>query len=160
MSPGIIISDFLKLLLWRSQRPFFGSPRQAYIRSSPWPCLFFSSLKNANISDEKYAFCQKVWHDHKNFSHPSITPYEYFSEMSPMFCTTDIPFEVIGPNMQNHATRFNPSTKPRRLLVGGMRALHLLIAIPLHRLYVKHGSEVTKIYQTMEYNPHKWFRNF
>ena len=95
-----------------------------------------------------------------HFSTPSMTPYEYFSEMSPMFFTTDIPFEVMGPNMHNHATRINTSTKPRRLLVGGMRPQQLLIAIPLLRWYVKHGSEVTKIYQTMEYNPHKCFRNF
>ena len=78
--------------------------------------------------------------------------------MSPTFCTTDIPFEVMGPNMQNHATRFNPSTKSRRILVEGMRALQLLIANPLLRWYVKHGSEVTKIYQTMEYNTQKCFR--
>lgn len=26
---------------------------------------FYSSLKNDNISDELYSFCQKVWHDHK-----------------------------------------------------------------------------------------------
>ena len=100
----------------------------------------------------------ETWPAH--FSHPSMTPYEYFSEMSPLFCTTDIPFEVIGPHMQNHAKRFNLSTKPRRLLVGGMRARQLLIATPLLRWYINHGLEVTKIYQTVEYNPQKCFRNF
>lgn len=39
-----------------------------------------------------------MWPAH--FSHPTMTPYEYFSEMSPLFCTTDIPFDVIGHHMQ------------------------------------------------------------
>lgn len=40
-----------------------------------------------------------MWPAH--FSHPTMTPYEYFSEMSPLFCTTDIPFDVIGHHMQS-----------------------------------------------------------
>lgn len=34
--------------------------------------------------------------------HPTMTSYEYFSEMSPLFCTSDIPFDVRGHHMQNH----------------------------------------------------------
>jgi hypothetical protein len=33
------------------------------------------------------------------FQHPTMTPYEYFEEMSPLFCTTDVPFELIGEHM-------------------------------------------------------------
>lgn len=62
--------------------------------------------------------------------------------------------------MQNHAKRFNLSTKPRRLLVGGMRARQLLIATPLLRWYIEHGLEITKIYQTVEYTPQRCFKNF
>jgi hypothetical protein len=40
------------------------------------------------------------------FSHPTMSPYGYFSEMSHLFCTTDIPFDVIGSHMQNHAKKF------------------------------------------------------
>lgn len=98
------------------------------------------------------------WPSH--FNHPSMTPYEYFSEMSPLFCTTDIPFDVIGSHMQNHVKRFNLCTKPRRLLVGGMRARQLLIATPLLRWYISHGLEISKIYQTVEYTPQKCFQNF
>lgn len=92
-----------------------------------------------------------TWPAH--FSHSTMTPYEYFSEMSPLFCTTDIPFDVIGHHMQDHAKRFNLSEKPRRLLVGGMRARQLLIATPLLKWYINHGLEITKIYQTVEYTP-------
>lgn len=94
------------------------------------------------------------------FSHPTMSPFEYFSEMSPLFCTTGIPFDVIGPHMQNHANCFDMSTKPRRLLVGGMRARQLLIATPLLRWYINHGLEIAKIYQTVEYSPQKCFKNF
>ncbi|XP_052693820.1 uncharacterized protein LOC128172088 [Crassostrea angulata] len=99
-----------------------------------------------------------TWPAH--FSHSTMTPYEYFSEMSPLFCTTDIPFDVIGHHMQDHAKRFNLSEKPRRLLVGGMRARQLLIATPLLKWYINHGLEITKIYQTVEYTPQTCFKSF
>jgi hypothetical protein len=57
-----------------------------------------------------------------------MTPYEYFEEMSPLFCTIDVPFELIGEHMQEHVRRFELSEKPRRLLVGGMRARQMLLA--------------------------------
>lgn len=101
---------------------------------------------------------QEVWP--VCFSHPTMSPFEYFSEMSPLFCTTDIPFDVIGPHMQNHANRLDLSTKPRRLLVGGMRARQLLIATPLLLWCINHGLEITKIYQTVKYTPQKCFTNF
>ena len=36
------------------------------------------------------------------FHHPSLSPYQYFQEMSPLFCTTDIPFDAIGHHVQRH----------------------------------------------------------
>lgn len=80
--------------------------------------------------------------------------------MSPLFCTTDIPFDVLVQHMQNQANRFDLSTKPRRLLVGGMCARQLLIATPLLGWYINHGLGITKIYQTVEYTPQKCFKNF
>ena len=38
------------------------------------------------------------------------TPTEYFSEMSPFFCTTEIGFEVLGDHMQEHVRRCDLST--------------------------------------------------
>jgi len=94
------------------------------------------------------------------FRHPSMTPYQYFEEMSPLFCTTDVPFDLIGDHMQDHVRRFQLSEKPRRLLVGGMRARQILIATPLLKWYLEHGMEVTKIYQVVEFTPHRCFRDF
>ena len=51
----------------------------------------------------------------------NLLPYEYFSEFSPIFCTTKVPFECIGEHMQNFAKQNNLSQKPRTLLVGGMK---------------------------------------
>lgn len=79
-----------------------------------------------------------------------MTSYEYFSEMSPLFCTSDIPFDVRGHHMQNHAKRFHLSNKLHRLLIGGMRARQLLIATLLLKWYISNGLEVTKINQTVE----------
>ena len=91
---------------------------------------------------------------------PDISPEKYFEELCPIFCTTDIPFESIGEHMQNFAKENNISTKPRRLLVGGMKAKKILIATQLLRWYMSHGIVVTKIYQVIEYNRMKCFKNF
>ena len=98
------------------------------------------------------------WPDH--FSHPTMTPFEYFQEMSPLFCTTDVPFDVIGSHMQAHVEKFGLSQKPRRLLVGGMKARQILLATPLLKWYLNHGLEVTKIYQVIEFKPQRCFRQF
>jgi hypothetical protein len=58
-------------------------------------------------------------------------PPQYFEEMSPLFCTTEVPYDIIGEHMQEHVRWFGLSKKPRRLLVGGMKARQLLIATPL-----------------------------
>ncbi len=91
--------------------------------------------------------------------HP-VTPREYFSEMSPLFCTVDIPFEAIGEHMQNHAVVQNLSQDARRLLVGGMKARKMLIATSLLRWYLEHGLVVTHIYQVIEFSPASCFKTF
>jgi hypothetical protein len=58
-----------------------------------------------------------------------MTPSQYFEELSPLFCTTEVPYYIIGEQMQEHV-RFGLSQKPRRLLVEGMKAKQLLIATP------------------------------
>ncbi|KAJ8319270.1 hypothetical protein KUTeg_004361 [Tegillarca granosa] len=93
-------------------------------------------------------------------SHPTMSPYQYFQEMSPLFCTTDVPYEVIGEHMQQHVTEHNLSTKPRRLLVGGMRGRNMLLATPLLKWYLQHGMKVTKIHQFVEYLPQACFKRF
>jgi hypothetical protein len=82
------------------------------------------------------------------------------SEMAPLFCTTDVPFEVIGEHMQDHFNNNNISTKPRRLLVGGMKVEKMLIATPLLRWYLEKGLIITKIHLVLEYNRAKCFSGF
>lgn len=98
------------------------------------------------------------WPDH--FAHPTMTPHKFFQEMSPLFCTTDVPFGVIGSHMQAHVKRFGLSQKARRLLVGGMKARQLLLATPLLKWYLDHGLEVTKIHQVIEFKPQRCFHHF
>ena len=88
------------------------------------------------------------------------TPYEYFKEMSPLFCNIDIPFDKIGPHMQEHVKEFNLSQKPRRLLVGGMNGQNMLIATPLLKWYIDHGMKVTKIHEVVEFSKQKCFKGF
>ena len=85
---------------------------------------------------------------------------EYFSECSPIFCNTNVPFDKMGKHMQEHVKTFNLSEKPRRLLVGGMKASKILLSTPLLKWYVDHGLEVTKVHQVVEYIPSKCFEEF
>ncbi len=88
------------------------------------------------------------------------TPYEYFHDMSPIFCTTEVPFEVIGSHMQEHAKKYNISQKPRILLVGGMKAEKILLASKLLQWYLKHGIVVTRIYEVIEFCRDRCFSDF
>ena len=98
------------------------------------------------------------WPSH--FQHPTMTPYQYFEEMSPIFCTSEVPYDVIGEHMQDYVNQNELSRKPRRLLVGGLKARKLLLATPLLKWYLDHGMKVTKIYQTVEFTPKRCFRQF
>ncbi len=62
----------------------------------------------------------ETWSD--EFKHRTMSPKEYFGEMSPLFVTASVEFDSIGPHMQNHVREHGLSTKPRKLLVGGLRA--------------------------------------
>ena len=88
------------------------------------------------------------------------TPYDYFSEMSPLFCSTEIPFSSIGEFMREHAETHNLSKAPRRRLVGGMRANNLLLASKLLRWYILHGLEITQIHTVIEFTPKNCFGTF
>ncbi|KAK3085829.1 hypothetical protein FSP39_009262 [Pinctada imbricata] len=89
-----------------------------------------------------------------------LSPYDYFEEMAPLFCTSDVPFELIGSHMQEYVKSHGLSEKPRRLLIGGMKARKLLLASPLLRWYLQHGLRVTHIYQVAEYIPMRCFQTF
>ena len=94
------------------------------------------------------------------FKHSTMTPHEYFAEFSPLFLTTDIPFDAIGRHMQQHVEAHNISKNPRTLLVGGLYAKNMLLASPLLKWYLEHGLVVTKIHRVVEFTPMACFRDF
>ena len=97
---------------------------------------------------------------HSSFLHVPEEKYDYFSEFSPIFCNTSIPYSSIGKHMQEHSEKFNLSKRPRRLLIGGMKAKKILLATDLLKWYIQHGLVVTVIHQVVEYLPSKCFSHF
>ena len=92
----------------------------------------------------------------ENFS--GLTPYEYFKEMSPIVCTSEVPFESYSEHMQRYVEEMDMGKTPRVLLVGGMSAQEILIATPLLSWYLQHGIVVTKIHQLIEYRQKRCFK--
>jgi len=86
--------------------------------------------------------------------------YDYFEEFSPIFCTTNIPFDAFGDHMKEFFNKRNLSTKSKRLLVGGMKARKILLASPLLQWYLQKGLVVTRLYQAIEYCPNDVFTTF
>jgi len=86
--------------------------------------------------------------------------YEYFSEFSPIFCTTVIPFHVIGEHMQQFCKERHLKQTDHKLLVGGMSARKILLASPLLQWYLQQGLVVTKVYQVIEFCPMIVFDKF
>lgn len=66
LSPGINYSGFLRAFDVQESKGFFpyeffdDIDKLRYDRLPPHEA-FYSTLKNANITDEEYAFCQRVW---------------------------------------------------------------------------------------------------
>lgn len=94
-----------------------------------------------------------------DFTH-TLSPKQYYEEMSPLFCSSDIPFDIIGDHMQAYAKKKGLSEKPRRLLVGGMKAKQLLIASPLLKWYLDHGLVVSYIHEAIEFGRQRCFKPF
>ena len=66
-------------------------------------CQTFTRKRGLKFLFLNYLVCllqvPKEW---ENADHQKYTPQEYFAEMSPLFCTTEIPFDHIGEHMQNY----------------------------------------------------------
>ena len=89
-----------------------------------------------------------------------MTPYEYFSEMSPIFCNADVPFTEWGPTMQHYSEQAGHSSDSRRLLIGGMSGKKIFLASNLLQWYLKKGLEVTEVYEVVEYKFKRCFTEF
>ena len=95
------------------------------------------------------------------FRHATMTPHEYFEEMSPIFCVSDVNFENFGEHMKDFCREAGlSSTLTRRLLVGGMRAERLLVSTSLLCWYMKHGIEVTAVHRAIQFTPRRCFSRF
>ena len=80
--------------------------------------------------------------------------YHRFSELCPLFVNSDVPWEALGKCMQDlwnetHEMQYG-EIKPyeaKRLLVGGMRAEHVLLSSPLLAYYLELGLVVSKVHK-------------
>ena len=86
--------------------------------------------------------------------------FDYFSEMSPFFCTCFILFDVMGEYTQKQIEKLTLGKHPRKLLVGGMKAKRLILLSPLLKWYLDHGLTVTHMYQVIEFSPISCFKQF
>ena len=86
--------------------------------------------------------------------------YDYFSEMSPIFCTTEVSYEHFGSHMKKYVEEQNLSKRNRTLLVGGMSAKKILLHSKLLKWYLNHGMNVSHIYEVIEFTPTKCFTDF
>ena len=107
-----------------------------------------------------------------------MSPWEKFHEMCPIFCNSDIYEKDIGKHMQKYCAderkRINrekgnffgtfsheePSSKPRHLLVGVMKAKKILITSELLKFYLRMGLVITKIHQCVEFASSRCFEGF
>ena len=89
-----------------------------------------------------------------------LPPLEYFQEMSPLFCTTEVPFSEIGDHMKNYAHNIGMSSKPRTLLIGGMKARNIMLSTPLLKWYLEHGLQVSRIHMAIESSQMTCFQDF
>ena len=131
----------------RSLQEFIKLQRPAFYQQHPTPVTSECILK-AVTNGQLFGALEVDIHVDPN-------DYERWEEFSPLFTSTDIPFSAIGKTMQDYwnATNTCPSTgKPtkfptKRLLVGGMRAVKIMLSSDLLCWYLQHGLVCTKIYQ-------------
>lgn len=69
LAPGFSYDKFLKAYDCPQTKGFFPYEWMDSLEKLNYPSLpphqdFFSSLRNKNISEEEYLYCQQVWHDH------------------------------------------------------------------------------------------------
>ena len=91
-----------------------------------------------------------------------VSPYEYFSEMAPIFCNSEVHFDDWGSTMQSYSLSQMSGmfTESRKLLVGGMGATKIFLATNLLKWYLDRGLEVSKVYEVVEYKFEKCFEGF
>ena len=84
----------------------------------------------------------------------------YFQEMTPIFKNTIVKRADIGCFMDDFLKNSGKSFVDTRYLIGSMFAEKVLIITPLLLWYLEHGLIVTRIYQLVEFNPIRCFKDF
>ena len=135
------LAEFVKQRL----PPFYQKHRYDKVNQDK----LLSAVKN----DELYGFLEVDIHvpDHL---------VEVFKEMPPLFCNSEVDFDDMGNFMQNYLRVNQLSTKPRHLLISGMKAEKILLSSPYLKWLLDHGLQVTHIYQVVEYTPLRCFEEF
>ena len=80
-----------------------------------------------------------------------------FEEMCPFFYNKVVPVEVVPEHMLKYLRDTGRKRGDDRKLMGVLSAKRMLVYAPLLLWYVKHGAEITKVYQTIDYKPAKIF---
>ena len=80
-----------------------------------------------------------------------------FEEMCPFFYNIEVPVEALPQQMHDYLHRTGRKCVDGKKLVGALSAEKLLVYAPLLRWYVDHGTVVTKVYRTIDYQPAKIF---
>ena len=146
----------LRALIAERQPPFYRKHRGAVSREDILQSVMDGTFYGCVEVDIEVP---ETWGDVRPYR-TEFSPYRYFEEMSPLFCNAKVTFDLIGEHMQNFAREAGLSQKPRRLLVGGMKAEKILLASPLLKWYLDHGMEVSRVYQCVEFVPARCFEQF
>ena len=85
---------------------------------------------------------------------------DYFSEMTPIFKHATISKDDVSPLMQQYADHNGLMNTPTKSLIGSYTGEKIMLATPLLQWYIEHGLVVTKIYQTVEFQPQACFQKF
>ena len=126
--------EYLKELKENIELKKFTTARKPkYFRKNP-ASVSSESLLNAVINDEIFGMFEvdiKVPEKWLEGFKNDLPPKKYFEEMSPLVATVEVPYENFGKHMQEFVNNENLSKNPRKLLIGGMKGEHLLLATPL-----------------------------
>jgi hypothetical protein len=149
------LAKFVKSCMPNFYNKFPGKVNTKQIISAVKDETFFGFLDADFCVPEKWPNDITLDEDMRN-----STPYEFFSEMCPLYGNTTIPFSDYGEHMQSHIRRHNKSKKPKRLLISGMKSKRLMIGSELARFYLQKGLIITDIYEITEFCKYPCFYEF
>ena len=113
-----------------------------FYRRHPYGSVQEHQLISAVLNDRLFGFLEVDIH---------VPEYlqKYFEEMPPLFCTTDVDFQDIGPYMQSYARQRGMTEKPRRLLISGMKARQILLSTPYLNGYSRKDSSSPRFIKSL-----------